>query len=553
MKVHKSLRWMLPALLVFGVAATAITLVGRQPAAPSDDPQLVAMARIKTLPNGSQATSGVSYVQSDTVGSPARLRQQPNQDSPEIDQLLERFPVTMKCWASTKPPVTGGSAKWFLVTQADGAPRVGLTGWVWSDLVWEQIAVPGCNGTSKASNPDFLRSARLVLAQGAATADGYNIDITVDGVPAGWRIDLKCLGMVYGQPGIIGSVRLAADSAGRVRSTTGCSGGASQQGLSYSVEMPWPRVGRTEAAGLKSEIVLKLPAGPPPTISGWTVAATGPGKAQVAFNVGWGPGLDPVTCTIRIDYEVVFTGPCGASVLKVFTGLTPGDRVFTADVRDRNNVPGAWSPHTVRNIPGDPRPTQQPPPTTQAPPPTPKPTIANFTVVVYTAEPGHVGVSYDVGWQTDRDPVTCHFFVDGQEVFTAQCGTHSSKQFYGINAGQHSFHATVSDRFGVYSDPSPTIVRTVPGQAPPPTPSASLAKGPAAPSGFRYAITLNNFAPNAAITITCHDSVDPQGFYTFTLNTNGSGYAFTQSYCYSGDHPDHWFKANGVESNHVQW
>jgi hypothetical protein len=97
------------------------------------------------------------------------------------------------------------------------------------------------------------------------------------------------------------------------------------------------------------------------------------------------------------------------------------------------------------------------------------------------------------------------------------------------------------------------LVRTVPGQAPPPGPSASLAKGPAAPSGFRYAITLNNFGPNAAITITCHDSVDPQGFYTFTLHTNGSGYAFTQSYCYSGDHPDHWFKANGVESNHVQW
>jgi hypothetical protein len=66
-------------------------------------------------------------------------------------------------------------------------------------------------------------------------------------------------------------------------------------------------------------------------------------------------------------------------------------------------------------------------------------------------------------------------------------------------------------------------------------------------------VTLNNFVPNSNVTVTCHDSVDPGGFYTFTLHTDGSGHAFTQSYCYSGDHPDHWVKANGVESNHVTW
>lgn len=69
-----------------------------------------------------------------------------------------------------------------------------------------------------------------------------------------------------------------------------------------------------------------------------------------------------------------------------------------------------------------------------------------------------MGVAFDVGWQTGRDPVTCHFFRDGVEVFTAQCGTRSSKQFYGVPAGRHSFYATVSDRFGVYSDPSNTVV-----------------------------------------------------------------------------------------------
>jgi hypothetical protein len=55
------------------------------------------------------------------------------------------------------------------------------------------------------------------------------------------------------------------------------------------------------------------------------------------------------------------------------------------------------------------------------------------------------------------------------------------------------------------------------------------------------------------VSVSCRDSVDPGGFYTFTMTTNGSGYAFTQNQCYSGDHPDHWVIAGGVASNHVQW
>jgi hypothetical protein len=88
---------------------------------------------------------------------------------------------------------------------------------------------------------------------------------------------------------------------------------------------------------------------------------------------------------------------------------------------------------------------------------------------------------------------------------------------------------------------------------PPPTASASLAKGPVAPFGFRYSIGLQNFPANATVSITCYDTVSPGGFYSFTLQTNGAGAASTASYCYSADGPDHWFRANGVESNHVSW
>lgn len=93
-----------------------------------------------------------------------------------------------------------------------------------------------------------------------------------------------------------------------------------------------------------------------------------------------------------------------------------------------------------------------------------------------------------------------------------------------------------------------------PGGGPGPAqPTVSLAQGPAAPQGYRYAVTLSGFSPNASVSVSCRDSVDPGGFYTFGLGTDGGGNASTAAYCYSGDGPDHWVVANGVESNHVAW
>ena len=91
------------------------------------------------------------------------------------------------------------------------------------------------------------------------------------------------------------------------------------------------------------------------------------------------------------------------------------------------------------------------------------------------------------------------------------------------------------------------------GAAPAPTPSVSLAQGPAAPAGYRYAITLSSFPASSIISVSCRDSVTPGGFYNFSMVTDGAGNASTQNQCYSGDGPDHWVVANGVESNHVSW
>lgn len=66
-------------------------------------------------------------------------------------------------------------------------------------------------------------------------------------------------------------------------------------------------------------------------------------------------------------------------------------------------------------------------------------------------------------------------------------------------------------------------------------------------------MTLAGFPAGVSVTVTCHDSKDPGGFFTFILVTDAGGSASTQSQCYSGDGPDHWVIANGIESNHVTW
>ncbi len=91
------------------------------------------------------------------------------------------------------------------------------------------------------------------------------------------------------------------------------------------------------------------------------------------------------------------------------------------------------------------------------------------------------------------------------------------------------------------------------GAPPPPSPVVTLAQGPVAPFGYRYAVTLSGFGANASVSVTCFDSVSPNGFYTFNMTTDGAGGASTASQCYSADGPDHWVIASGISSNHVAW
>lgn len=86
------------------------------------------------------------------------------------------------------------------------------------------------------------------------------------------------------------------------------------------------------------------------------------------------------------------------------------------------------------------------------------------------------------------------------------------------------------------------------------TPSVRLAQGPQAPGGgYWYKIALTGFPASADVSVSCHDTVSPGGFRTFTLHTETAGMATSNTSCYSGDGPDHWVVADGTASNHVGW
>lgn len=198
-----------------------------------------------------------------------------------------------------------------------------------------------------------------------------------------------------------------------------------------------------------------------------------------------------------------------------------------------------------------------PPP---APAPTPPPGGGGDTSA--PSAPGGLGVSnvttssFRVTWSASSDNVG----VTGYDVYLNNSFVATTSVQIADISGQpcgtsHTVGVAARDAAGNVSGRANISASTQACPAPPPAPSASigLARGPSAPAGYWYAITFSNFPPNSDVTASCHDSVDPQGFRTFTIRTNGSGGYYTQGQCYSGDGPSHWVRSGGVESNRVNW
>jgi hypothetical protein len=173
-----------------------------------------------------------------------------------------------------------------------------------------------------------------------------------------------------------------------------------------------------------------------------------------------------------------------------------------------------------------------------------------------------------VQWAADPNPQTTAWLIDRSANGQLERRWIPSSQIYHCLKGSGTTGPTALDYdfFSQYLKPRGSDLTTAacetsggggiatpPVISPNPNAQVTLAQGPAAPSGYRYAITLAGFAANASVSITCFDSASPDGFFTFSLTTNASGQATTVSYCYSGAGPDHWVAAGGVSSNHVSW
>jgi hypothetical protein len=98
-------------------------------------------------------------------------------------------------------------------------------------------------------------------------------------------------------------------------------------------------------------------------------------------------------------------------------------------------------------------PTPKPPTSSSSQPSFPKPTATNL--VVNAGGGGGVDVSFDVGAAAGQMPLTCHFYVDGSEMWSEACTTSASHNFPFSNP--HDYYGRVSDQFGTYSDKTETV------------------------------------------------------------------------------------------------
>lgn len=195
----------------------------------------------------------------------------------------------------------------------------------------------------------------------------------------------------------------------------------------------------------------------------------------------------------------------------------------------------------------------------------PPPVVPGATVTLAQGPSAPAGYRYAVtlaGFPANRPvTVTCHDSVDSGGFYTFTLATdgagtaYAENQCYSGDGPEHWVVAGgVTSRRVVWGGDKTTA--TTPGATTQPAPSGAsvrLGQGPAAPYGYRYAVTLSGFPAGTGVSVSCHDSVDPRGFFSFTVTTDGAGNASVQNQCYSGDGPDHWVIAGGLTSNRVGW
>ena len=153
--------------------------------------------------------------------------------------------------------------------------------------------------------------------------------------------------------------------------------------------------------------------------------------------------------------------------------------------------------------------------------------------------------TWGTGNGNGRDIVLVERSVDGGSWVADGNGAHEQTFGYDQN---HNLRIRVTTSEGDRDISNTSTVRTGPA----PRPTITLSRGGAAPEGYWYSVSLENFTPGSSFTLYCHDSVDAN-FYSQTAVIDGAGRYSDSTLCYSRDGPDHWVTGGGEESNHVEW
>ncbi len=292
--------------------------------------------RISSQPDGTQATSGLSVIESNAAdGTAVNMRNRPFATSKNIDVLESGDHVTMTCWISSKAPGSGLSAKWFLVTESE--PHNPVRGWISADLVWEQIQVPECDNAdlnTDISNPDFLRNSDILLGRGnIAPSGGYYYAVRLTGFPAGWRMSVTCDGVMGAHYGPVGTITLIVDKSGNASNSDGCQespdaavadngGGTTHEVI---VNGPWLGDEQMVSADITWSAVANPPNAPTPNPPP-TTAHTQPPPAKTS---------SPTSTLARGDGRII-SAPCASEVAGPNTGAgsvacIPKDAVIHID------------------------------------------------------------------------------------------------------------------------------------------------------------------------------------------------------------------------------
>lgn len=236
--MRTSLKIALGALAAIGLVSVGAAIQGQQTRAASETPQRDVVrpaANAISAPNGrwlldvdgKQATFGVSYVRSTDPADTVRLRDRPYGTAAGqttglgiVDEVDQGTKVVMKCWTDGGPG-DGPSRRWFWVVEASGgSPHPGTTGYVWADLVWDQIKVPACTpALTEPANP--LSRARVTLSRGRAAPHGFYYVVHLANFPASWQATVQCLDSSDPHD-VFAQFPLTSDASGAASREDGC-------------------------------------------------------------------------------------------------------------------------------------------------------------------------------------------------------------------------------------------------------------------------------------------------------------------------------------------